>query len=302
MKTCLLVNRDAGGSSESESALRRLAADSDTPVIVLPRWQPGDGQWLRRSCRHCERVLVSGGDGTLSRLINDAGDWFHDLQWALLPTGTGNDLARSLGLHGHPIEQVWCWAIENPCQPIDVIRVENGHRQWLLNAATAGFGDMVGSEITGQDKQHWGVSAYWIKAFTRLTALETFHVTLEYQEQREQLMLLGLVVANGRYVGGGFPAAPSARVDDGLLDVTAVGEMSTVEALAAGIQLTLGRPRQTDKVHTFRAPRVHVEADPVLPYSMDGEPSRRLAVTFEVHPQKLWIVPGPSPPAMAAWP
>ena len=278
--------------------LRRLAEAASSPILGEFDDKPLS-QLLADARRDgYRRVIVAGGDGTLGRVVNAAIPHLADFDFALIPTGTGNDLARALGIHGVELEHAWEWAVSNTPVAIDLVKVTNGSTHYCVNAATAGFGGMVSTDVTSHDKQRWGAFAYWMTAFSRLAALEEYDIRLEFADDQIALATYGLAIANGRYVGGGFPAAPSAILNDGLLDVTTVPVLPTLELLAAGVDFTLGRHDQADGVNTYRARSARIHADPILPYSFDGEPTRAIDATFEVIPEAMNIVSGRNPEAL----
>jgi len=85
--------------------------------------------------------------------------------------------------------------------------------------ANGGFGGRVAADLRVDDKQRWGAMAYWMTSVLELTQLTPFDLEIVLDGQRHACgEALGLAIANGRFVGGGFPIAPNATLDDGLLD------------------------------------------------------------------------------------
>ena len=115
---------------------------------------------------------------------------------------------------------------------------------------------------------------------------------------RLRLRLSGVAVANGRFVGGGFPIAPYALLNNGFMDVTTVPVLPTIELMAAGMNFLLTRDHRNDRVRTYRVKRLHLVSEPPMPFSVDGEPIRPFDATFEVMPAALRIVTGVAPPAL----
>ena len=106
------------------------------------------------------------------------------------------------------------------------------------------------------------------------------------------------MVTNGIYVGGGFAIAPSAKLDDGLLNITAIPVLPVLELLAEGLNFALSGTLYPSSLLTFQARRVHVQSTPNMPFSFDGEPSLHVDAVFEVLPQALRIVTGEHPPGI----
>ena len=110
-----------------------------------------------------------------------------------------------------------------------------------------------------------------------------------------QLSCFGLTIANGRFVGGGFPISAGALLDDGYFDLVIIPQLSTVELISAGINYTLNRDPASASIMTLRAQRVAIRATPVLPFSFDGEPTQLLDARFEIAPRLLRVVAGERP-------
>lgn len=302
MKTLTIVNNRSGGWARHESLLKRLAHESDSPI-----WDAGGQEPVRERIHEairsgCMRLIVAGGDGSVSRIVNAMAPAFDNLELAILPTGTGNDLARSIGVADDSLEAAWQIAMEGTVAPIDVVRVNNGTLSYFVNAATGGFGGKVSTDVHAHDKQRWGAIAYWMTAFSKLTELEPYTIQLEMDDQTISSTLLGVAIGNGRFVGGGFPAAPSAYVNDGLLNVTTVPVLPPLELLAAGIDFTLGRNQATSPAKTFQTSRLRIHSEPDMPISLDGEPTCAIDASFDVLPRALPIVCGPNAVALAADP
>lgn len=170
---------------------------------------------------------------------------------------------------------------------IDLVRVTNGKTFYMVNAATGGFGGMVSTDVTSEDKRRWGPMAYWLTAFSKLSELRESRVRLELDAETTDMTTYGLAIANGKFVGGGFPVAPDAELDDGLLDISVVPILPTLELLACGVDFMLGR---YNRVRTMKSSRVRVIVEPKLTYSFDGEAIRGVDATFEVVPKALRIV------------
>ena len=293
MKTATIVNKRSGSWTQDEAELNRLARQSNSPILAAGPGEPV-GDLIRRAVQGgCQRLIVAGGDGSISRVVNALAPDFDQVELAILPTGTGNDLARSIGVVGESLEVSWQHAVQGTASLIDVIRINTPTHSYLVNAATGGFGGKVSTDVDTYDKQRWGSIAYWMTAFSELAEMDPLEIRLELDDRTVSLTLYGLAIANGRYVGGGFPVAPMAYLNDGLLDVTTIPVLPPLELLAAGVDFTLGRNQDTSPAKTFRSSRLRVHAEPEMPISLDGEPTRTMDARFEVLPRVLPLVCGP---------
>jgi diacylglycerol kinase family enzyme len=107
----------------------------------------------------------------------------------------------------------------------------------------------------------------------------------------------GVLVANSVYIAGGVPAAPQARLDDGVFDVALVPVQSALERLLTSLDLVRGRLVESDRVATFTARTLEVRAEPELTYTMDGEAAPNGPLRFRMLPAALSIVAAEHAPA-----
>src|SRR5690606_11830101 len=104
-KICLIYNAQAGGASNVETVLHRYA--KQLAGEICPAEGPGETQRLARDAvrRVVGRLVIAGGDGTVNLVVNALAPAFGETELALLPLGTGNDLARSLGLPDDDVDE-----------------------------------------------------------------------------------------------------------------------------------------------------------------------------------------------------
>jgi YegS/Rv2252/BmrU family lipid kinase len=298
-KTCLIFNPQAGNAAAVVESLREMAARRRIRLLPtsgskLKTIQDMAAAAVRAGYR---RIIVAGGDGTVGQAVNGIAPRFADVVLGILPLGTGNDLARSLGLPLDDMEAALERAASAEPTPIDVVRYTGPTEAYCVNAATGGVGGTVAADVDAHDKARWGAFAYWFTAVSKLIELQEYQVRLELDDDIHQMPLYGLVIANGRFVGGGFAIAPTAMINDGWLDVTAVPVLPTLELLAAGLNFTFGR-QYADRVQSYRARRVHLTANPPMLFSVDGEPMQAIDTTVHVVPGALQVAAGADPPAL----
>ena len=297
-RSCLIFNAKAGAASALEALRRRFMALSPCEFRSTADGHDVKTQVQAAIEQGAQRIIVAGGDGTVSRAVNAMAADFTRADLAILPFGTGNDLARSVGIPLDNIESALSLALSGESVPMDVVRVFDGKTAYLINAASAGFGGQVAADITETDKARWGAFAYWMTALTELINLPQFDIHMELDDCSFDAQIYGLTIANGRYLGGGFPIARGAFVNDGLLDVTVIPVLTTLELLAAGLNYAVGISSGGDRIENFRSRRVRVSSTPDMLFSIDGEPIREVEATFEVLPRALRIVAGTQAPAV----
>lgn len=299
---CRLIFNPESECGEGISAVARRLRSADR-VELCPATQPDEVREAARSApgEGFDRLVVAGGDGTLRDAIQGLAPDFPEIDLAILPLGTGNDLARALGFVDG-VEQAVEAATGGEAVPVDVIRLESDEGEgFFANVANGGLGGRVANHVGRDQKKRWGAFAYWKEAVTSMADPTVYAVELRFEEgRREDLEITGLAVANGRFVGGGFPIARAARLDDGVLDVTALLALEPLQLMSAGIDFALGRDTAHDWIRSYSGTRVELRADSAITFSIDGDPFEAEEALFELRPGVLRIVPGPEPPALGS--
>lgn len=294
----VIHNQSAGSAAGLDEAIERLARRHGCQRKSLSDRTSLAAVVEAAVQTRCSRVIVAGGDGTIARVVNLLLPRFPHVELGIVPLGTGNDLARSLDLPIDDVELAFSIAATRPATAIDVVRVEKGSTSYFVNAATGGFGGETSEPVNSADKQLWGPFAYWFAALAKFVEMRVFQLRLTLDGETCEQPVFGIGVANGRYVGGGFPLAGQAMLDDGLLDVILVPELPTLELLAAGLNYVLGRSADTGGVIVKRARRIEVHSQPEMPFSLDGEATLGFDSLFEIVPAGLRVVGGDHPEAI----
>jgi len=304
MRIALIFNPSSGTAERIAQFLVRLPAG--LRCDLHPTGGTGDAGRLAAAARDegAERIIVAGGDGTLGEVIAGIAPSFDEVELAILPLGTGNDLARALGLAPDRIEHACSVALSDRLAAIDLIRISGSQTGYCVNAANGGAGGIVAADVNSAAKRSWGAMAYWMTAMSGIGDLQHYQVSLELDDDRFVDSVLGVAASNGRFVGGGFPVAPRALLDDGMMDVTVIPALPMLELMAAGINLTLTRDQLDDHLRYYRTSRLELRSSPEMPFSIDGEPKRNLTtddcVIFEVQARALRIAVGDTPLGLTA--
>lgn len=289
--TPVLINPSAGPARDSKAlieALRRLS-----PVEMLETHGPGDAVRLARAAVEAgaRRLVVAGGDGTLHEAINGIVEAGGEVDVCLVPVGTGNDLARTLGVPTEPAEAVALLREGEP-QPIDVVRVDAGSEvRYAINAITGGFSGVVSERNTERGKGWMGALSYVVSASRALTDLERYQVELRIDGGEPiQGCLLNFVLSSGRFVGGGVEVAPAAHPDDGLLDLMLVPCLTAAELAVVGPAIALGRHGDDERLDLRRVRCLEIDAAPPMPITVDGELGLSSPVRCEVLPRAVRLL------------
>jgi YegS/Rv2252/BmrU family lipid kinase len=221
---------------------------------------------------------------------------------AVAPTGTGNDWARSLGIGRDPrgIARALV-AGRTLLHDVGVIDfpASNAPRRWFMNVAGAGYDAWVTERVP---RPVPSAITYLRIALAGLVRYRSPQFRITADGERIEGKLLLAFVANAQYCGNRMHVAPTARMDDGFLDVLAVRELSLLEVLPKLGKLYGGRILGDPAVRHLRAATVRIETDPPVTVQADGQVLSTTPAEFSLRPQALTVVTalaGPSPAGAA---
>jgi len=242
--------------------LRRLGLDA--PVVFTEA--PGHATELARRAvaDGAGTVVAVGGDGTICETaegLHRAGGG----RLGILPRGTGNDAARTLGI---PLkwEDAARTVLAGASRRVDLIAVD-GHV--VVNAIGMGLtGDI--NRRAARIKVVRGIAAYLVTALVSLVKYRAPRVVMRTPRAGYEGSMIILAVHNGPTTGGGFRLTPRARPGDGRLDaclVEGMGVLKRISRLAAGLQGRLGCLAGS---HELQAPWLELAFDEPIPGHLDG--------------------------------
>ena len=249
---------------------------------------------IQRYRDQVDMVIVGGGDGTLNAAVQ--GLVGTHLPLGILPLGTANDLARTLGIPSSVPEA--CQTIAGgQLRSIDLGWV-NG--QYFLNTASMGLSVKITRNLTSEAKRTWGVLAYAATAIQVLLKARPFQAEIRWRapnsekEESVQVKTLQIAVGNGLYYGGGMAVAHDADVDDQRLDLYSLEVDHWWEVIFALPALRKGTQFQLPNIRTIEAQEIEVFTRKPRSINTDGEITTMTPAHFRVIPHALSVfVPKP---------
>lgn len=287
MTILLVVNRAAGGADELPLGAMKAASGA---TVVSPRSESSFRAEVTAAARGADRIVVAGGDGTFSAAVNAFDHRFDSITWGLVPSGTGNDLARTLGLPTDPMEAFEV-AIGDNTTTLDVgIARGPGIDRLFVNACVGGFPVEVDEAATEEMKSRFGPFAFWVAGARAATRFDRTTVTVDGHEL-EDCVAVG--VGNGKTAGGGIEVWPEADPNDGLLDACAMAIPGPAAAAKLIPRLLRGTHEGIDEVTTARGSSIRIDSEPPIEMNVDGDlVGLKTPVTFEVRGKLSIAVPG----------
>lgn len=285
---CVLYNPVSGrgrAAAAAKEVARRVAAEG-LPVTLRATEGPGHTAELARTAARegAGRLAVAGGDGTVRDALAGLGE--ASIPVAIIPAGTGNDLARTLLLPRDPAGAVET-LLRGREQPLDL---------WLwndvlfANVAGVGLDALVADAVNRRLRRLRGTLAYLAGVATVLPTFRPPEVRLEGDDWSWSGRIMLTAVANAQYYGGGMRIAPRAEVADGLLSVVVVGAVSPLELARQMPGVFRGTHLDHPAVHCFATRHLRVEVDPSLPVTIDGELIGKLPATVTRAPYAARIM------------
>ena len=237
-----------------------------------------------------DALVVVGGDGMVSLAVEAVRD--SGLPFGVVPSGTGNDIARGLGIPlGDPAAAIASLlrALEGGPRVIDAGTVTDGERTtWFVGAVSAGFDALV-NERANRMRRPRGRSRYTIAILRELLALRPRRYELTVDGSPDTVDAVLLAVANNTSIGGGMLIAPQADLADGRFDLFVVAPVSRFRFLRLFPKVFSGAHTDLDIVRLSRVRSVSIAADGITAYA-DGERIGPLPVTIDVVPGALRVL------------
>jgi YegS/Rv2252/BmrU family lipid kinase len=220
-------------------------------------------------------VIIGGGDGSLSGTVDHVVD--KDCVFALLPLGTANSFARTLGIP-LDLEGAVKTIANGTRRRIDLGQI-NG--DYFVNCAAMGLSPMIGEGVPHNLKRYLGRVGYLLWAIWCLIRFHAFRITIDDGIKTETLWATEVRIANGRFHGG-VELVEDAEVDTGSLVVQVVTGRSILPLIWNWVASSLRLPARRSTSRDFHGDRFNIDTRPRLPISIDGEVLAKTPLVAEV--------------------
>jgi undecaprenyl-diphosphatase len=291
-RAVLLTSSDAGAADELGAAKAALANAGITVVeqIDLPdKRKLADVVALPPAQRPL--VIAAGGDGTVGAAADELAGT--DAVLAILPLGTSNDVARSLGISPDP-RQAALQIGSGVVRAIDTgqVIVEGARPRHFVHAATVGINVQFAELATRSAlRRRFGRLTYAVAGVKALRKHEPFDCELSYDGTSEKLRLVQLSIVNAPVFGGALDLrVPGARMDDRSLVVIAVEEGSPVRLMLGTLASMVGRRQNAPGVRALRTKLLDVHVAHRVDVALDGEITTNLPAEFTVAADALHVL------------
>lgn len=305
----MIVNpKSASGSTRSNWS--GTAADIRAhfgPYTVAFSKHQGDAIDIAERAANAGRtfIIACGGDGTINEVANGILRSGKDVELGIMPSGTGGDFRRTLGL---PLtnREAAVSLRTGVTKKIDVGKVTftdlagNPASRYFLNVSSFGLASSIIRRVKSARVFDWlpveslrGRANFAVSTLQEILRLDPVSIRVRLDDGEERtVQTINFCIANARYFGGGMMIAPDAKLTDGLLDVVNIGDIGTIKIIINAHTLYRGTHHQLREVHGTLAGKIEVSsADPSIEIRLetDGELPGRLPAVYEIVPRALRV-------------
>ena len=304
----VIVNpKSAGGSTKDNWAgiASDLRAHFGAYNVAFTK-AAGDAAVLaKRGCESGRNFIIAcGGDGTINEVANGILQSGIDVELGVMPSGTGGDFRRTLEIPQSPREAAAALR-RGRTKLMDVGKVtfldhndETGSR-YFLNVSSFGLAESI-KRVKSTKIFDWlpfatvrGRANFAVAMLQEFLGIDPLKIRVRIDDGEEKtLQTIQFSVANCRYLGGGIMIAPDAKINDGLLDVVNIGDISTAKIILNAYTLYRGTHNRLDEVQSTTARKIEVSVvnpSKEILLETDGELPGKLPAVFEVVPNALRI-------------
>jgi diacylglycerol kinase (ATP) len=289
-RVLVVANRHSRrGATHLGAALERLRAGGVEPALAEPpreRGRDGIGEAVRALGPAADVVAIGGGDGTMNAAaaaLLEVGRPF-----AVLPLGTANDLARTLGVPQDPAAAA-ALILEGRTRRIDLGRVND---RYFFNVASVGLSVRVAQALTRDVKRRLGVLSYPVTVYRALKEGRSFSAEVRPDDGGPPLSLrsIQLAVGNGRFYGGGMVVDEGAAIDDHLLHLYSLRPQAAWRLALRALAFRRGRHDDPTAVEALAGTGFEVLTKRPMRVNTDGEVTTSTPARFSVLPGALEAV------------
>ncbi|MDQ6826748.1 MAG: YegS/Rv2252/BmrU family lipid kinase [Candidatus Eremiobacteraeota bacterium] len=287
MKSAVLIaNLNSRNSERDFGKVHDLL--SAAGVSIVESHPVRGGKELARTVRGAIRsghqyIIVGGGDGAQTAVV---GEFAHaPAVLGVLPLGTGNSFAQSLGIKPDLRDAVRVLA-EGRIAKVDLGMANDAY---FANFSVIGLSSIIARNTSRPLKKITGVGSYVLAGIGPLLRHRPFDCTVLWQKQKLRLVTQQIIVANGRFFGS-TPVLPNATITDGELAFFATSDANVWGTLRTFVSMGLGKQTTLRNAHYFSAPEIEIKTRPKQPVDVDGSPLCQTPVHFRVAREALRVM------------
>ena len=282
-----IVANPTAGYGKGASCIEQLGMlPRARDIEVIPTTHPGHAGQIARACADAGelRLGVMGGDGTIHEVAGSLAGSATEL--VIISVGTGNDVARSLGLPCNDLEASLRVLEHGRPKPVDLGCAE-GH--YFISVMGVGFPALVAAQ-SHQLKWLPGSLAFPVAVYKAMWRMRLFPVEIVLDDQEVRVDCTSIMVLNTAFTGGGLKMAPDARVDDGLFDVVVIDSIGKVSLMVNFPRVYSGTHLEHPRFTLYRSSTIQIRTRAPVEKMFDGDSCGATPVSAHVVPGALRIL------------
>ncbi len=284
-KALLLVNPHARKVQDNLHLALTHLQDFGLEIICKETESPQDfNHFIQEYKNQVNMIIIGGGDGTLNLAVDALVET--GLPLGILPLGTANDLARTLGIPVSLFEA--CRAIATGKKRYIDLGVVNG--KYFFNVASIGLSVDITNNLTKEAKRRWGVLAYALTASKMILQSRPFTAEIRCNGESKIVKTLQVAVGNGRHYGGGMTIAHDATIDDQRLDLYSLEVKYCWQFIGMLPSIWKGKYQESFGFRSLSGSVISVYTRKPRPINTDGEIVTYTPAHFQVVPLALTVM------------
>ncbi|MTI49331.1 YegS/Rv2252/BmrU family lipid kinase [Sporosalibacterium faouarense] len=233
-----------------------------------------------------QKIIVAGGDGTINKVVNGLIKYNINIPLGIIPVGTSNGYAQYFNLP-NIVEENAEILLRNNYTYSDIGCINN---EYFVNVASLGRLIDISQKVGVETKNSMGVMAYYLKGITELPKLRAFNIIIKSKELKYKGKILFMLIMNGKSAGGFSNIAPSASINDGVLEVFIFKKCPIYKMVSLFLAVINGEHVNNPSVIHFRTNRLFVDSDADVSTDLDGEKGPGFPLNIRVAKQKIKII------------
>lgn len=284
----LLIYNRASGSDNIDTLLTELVPIYQLKGIVLTTFCLNVGSkedfLPLLNSGYYSGVLISGGDGSIRSVISFLLKHDIDLPIGILPAGTCNDLANSLGLPKN-IKDAALVPLKKKELAVDVGSVNDEH--FFFSSCAGGYFMPATYNTPVRAKRNIKQFAYYFKAATKFTSFKPFDLTVVIDGTIHKFSAIMFALATGSQIAGFNNILDEAELTDGKLDLFIIDECSYLELPTIVFNIFRGNFANQKHVQYFQAESFYIDGPMNLPIVFDGDKGERLPLDIKISKKRI---------------
>lgn len=285
-----LINKNSRSGQEASEWLTPYLEQLGFSLTVPTTDSPADvAEAIEQHHKQVDLIIIAGGDGSINAAAKGLVNTEKPL--GIIPLGTANDLAKTLGIPDNPEEA--CQLIKNAwlAQNIKPINMGAINNQLFFNVAHLGISSEVTKQLDKSLKKRWGIFAYLLACIRAARAMKKFNAEVQIDDREPvQLKSIQISIGNGRFYGGGLAIRDDANIDTVRLDFSSIRPQRFYRLLLAFPSVKLGRQRYLREVDEFTGQSINIETQLPIKITADGEDLTQTPAKITVLPNAVNIL------------